>query len=84
MRGRDYISTNTAHFVIDAFESLRSEDASAAAAARSQAQRTWPAIVGFAGGAAVGAAVYAAASLSSLAVPAGLALIPIGLARYRT
>jgi uncharacterized membrane protein YoaK (UPF0700 family) len=44
--------------------------------ARRRAARTWPAIVGFAAGAALGAACFATAGLTLLVLPIGLALLP--------
>jgi len=42
------------------------------------ASRTWPPIAGFAGGAATGAALYAAVGIDSLALPTALALMALG------
>jgi hypothetical protein len=49
--------------------------------ARRRAARTWPAIVGFAAGAALGAACFATAGLTLLVLPIGLALLALPSAR---
>ncbi len=51
------------------------------ASARRRAAHTWPAIVGFAAGAAVGAALYAAVGIAALIVPAGGALLALAAVR---
>ena len=49
--------------------------------ARRRAARTWPAIVGFAADAALGAACFATAGLTLLVLPIGLALLALPSAR---
>lgn len=72
------MTTNITRFTMDAGEVLLGRDPAATAAARRRASHTWPAIVGFAAGAALGAALYAATGLWSLAFPTGLALLAVG------
>src|SRR5690348_8917204 len=74
------MTTNITRFTMDAGEVLLGRDPSARVAARRRASRTWPAIIGF----VVGAALGAAAGLVALALPAGLALIAIAAAHPST
>jgi uncharacterized membrane protein YoaK (UPF0700 family) len=78
------MTTNITRFTMDAGEVLLGRDPSARVAARRRASHTWPAIIGFAVGAALGAALYAAAGLVALALPAALALIAIAATHTRT
>jgi uncharacterized membrane protein YoaK (UPF0700 family) len=78
------MTTNITRFTMDAGEVLLGRDPSARVAVRLRASHTWPAIIGFAVGAALGAALYAAAGLVALALPAGLALIAIAATHTRT
>jgi uncharacterized membrane protein YoaK (UPF0700 family) len=71
------MTTNITRFTMDVGEVLLSRDPAAAAAARRRAARTWPAIVGFAAGAALGAALFMAAGPPSVALPTGLALLAL-------
>jgi uncharacterized membrane protein YoaK (UPF0700 family) len=73
------MTSNLTRFVVDAGGVLLVREGKAMAEARRRASRTWPAIVGFAAGAAVGAACYAATGLASLALPVGLALLALAL-----
>jgi uncharacterized membrane protein YoaK (UPF0700 family) len=73
------MTTDITRFTMDIGEVLLGRDPSAAGAAARRASHTWPAIAGF----ATGAALYAAAGLPSLALPTGLALISLGAARPR-
>jgi uncharacterized membrane protein YoaK (UPF0700 family) len=75
------MTTNITRFAMDAGEVLLRRGPASATGARRRAAHTWPAILGFAAGAALGAACYAAAGLWSLAMPAGLALVAIAIAR---
>jgi uncharacterized membrane protein YoaK (UPF0700 family) len=75
------MTTNITRFVMDVGEVLLGRDRASAADARRRAAHTWPAIAGFAAGAGVGAALYVATGLSSLALPAGLALAALVLGR---
>ncbi len=52
-------------------------DPDAAASARRRAAHTWPAIVGFTAGAALGAALYAGIGIAALIVPSGGALLAL-------
>ena len=74
------MTTNVVNFVIDATTLLAASDDDERRHAASRTKRTWPAIVGFAMGCALGAAVQAAVGLWSLAGPAGLALLALALA----
>jgi uncharacterized membrane protein YoaK (UPF0700 family) len=71
------MTTNITRFTMDIGEVLLGRDPSAADAARRRASHTWPAIAGFATGAAFGAGLYAAVGLPSLTLPTGLALISL-------
>jgi uncharacterized membrane protein YoaK (UPF0700 family) len=73
------MTTNITHFMIDVGTVLIGRDPEDVARARSRARNTWPAIVGFAIGCAVGAACQAAVGLWSLALPAGLALLALAM-----
>jgi uncharacterized membrane protein YoaK (UPF0700 family) len=79
------ITTNVTRFTMDVGEVLLGHDPVEVARARSRAKHTWPAIVGFTAGAALGATCFAAAGRWSLALPAGLALfaLALGLAARR-
>ena len=72
------MTTNLTRFAIDLGEILFVRDDNPVAAARRRAAHTWPAIVGFIAGAALGAAVYSLAGLWSLAVPTALSLVALG------
>ena len=69
------MTSNVMHFMVDAGTLLVARDPGEVAKARRRALQTWPAIVGFAVGCALGAACEAAAGLWSLALPTGLALL---------
>lgn len=71
------MTTNITRFTMDVGEVLLSRDPAAAAAARHRAAHTWAAIVGFAAGAALGAALFMAAGPPSVALPTGLALLAL-------
>jgi uncharacterized membrane protein YoaK (UPF0700 family) len=71
------MTTNITRFTMDAGDVLLGKHPDEVAAARRRAGRTWPAIVGFAAGGAAGAALYAAVGISSMALPAGLALLAL-------
>jgi uncharacterized membrane protein YoaK (UPF0700 family) len=73
------MTTNITRFTMDIGEVMMGTDPAAVAAARQRTANTWPAIVGFAVGAALGAAFFAAAGISSLVLPAGGALLALGL-----
>jgi uncharacterized membrane protein YoaK (UPF0700 family) len=75
------ITTSLTRFTMDIGEVLLGRDQDAIRAARDRASHAWPAIVGFALGATLGAALYAAVGLSGLTLPAGLALLALIVAR---
>ena len=74
------MTTNITRFMMDVGEVLLGRDLESVAKARGRAGRTWPAIVGFAAGCALGAACEARLGLWSLALPAGLALLALAMA----
>ena len=71
------MTTNITRFTMDVGEVLLGTDPEEVAAARRRAGNTWPAIVGFAAGGAAGAALFAAAGMSAMALPAGGALLAL-------
>jgi uncharacterized membrane protein YoaK (UPF0700 family) len=73
------MTTNVTRFVMDAGEVLLGRDSGEVAAARRRAKHTWPAIAGFTAGAGLGAGCFAAASMWSLALPAGLGLVALAI-----
>jgi uncharacterized membrane protein YoaK (UPF0700 family) len=73
------MTTNITNFSIDVVEMLLGHDSGRAERARDRAKRTWPVIVGFLLGCAVGAACETAFGLPSLALPAGCALLSLAL-----
>jgi len=73
------MTTNITRFTMDVGEVLLRRDRADTAQARRRAARTWPAILGFTAGAALGAACYAVGGLWSLALPAGLALLALAI-----
>jgi uncharacterized membrane protein YoaK (UPF0700 family) len=73
------MTSNITRFVMDIGTVIFSRDPRDVATARNRAQHTWPAIVGFAVGCALGAACQAAVGLLSLALPASTALIAFAL-----
>jgi len=73
------MTTNVTRFMMDAGEILLRRDVDALVRARNRAKHTWPAIVGFAAGCGLGAAVEAAVGSWSLALPAGLALLALAM-----
>jgi uncharacterized membrane protein YoaK (UPF0700 family) len=77
------MTTDITRFTMDVGEILLWNDPSAIVAARRRASHTWPAILGFAVGAALGAGLYAILGLASLILPTGLALVSLGTARTR-
>ena len=74
------MTTNITRFMMDIGEVLLGRDLENAAKARNRARRTWPAIVGFAVGCALGAACNAQFHLWSLALPTGFALLAFAMA----
>jgi uncharacterized membrane protein YoaK (UPF0700 family) len=71
------MTTNVTRFTMDIGELLLGRDPAEVAAARRRAADTWPAIVGFAAGGGLGAALFAAVGISALALPAGGALVAL-------
>jgi uncharacterized membrane protein YoaK (UPF0700 family) len=74
------MTTNITRFMMDIGEVLFGREPADVAKARSRAKHTWPAIVGFAVGCGLGAICEATIGLSSLALPAGLALLALAIA----
>ena len=70
---------NVTRLTVDVGEILLGRDTTSEGRARDRAQRTWPVIAGFAIGCGLGAACLAAIGRWSLALPASLALLAIGL-----
>jgi uncharacterized membrane protein YoaK (UPF0700 family) len=73
------LTTNLTRFTMDVGEILLGHDPADAAAARRRARQTWPVILGFTAGAALGAWGFAAAGAWSMALPVGLALVALVL-----
>lgn len=73
------MTTDLTRFIMDAGEVLLGKDPVEVANARQRAKSTWPVIIGFTVGAGLGAVCFAAASLKSLGLPAGLALIALAM-----
>ena len=74
------MTTNITRFMMDIGEVLLGRDPKSVGEASGRARRTWPAIIGFAVGCALGAACEAAFGLRSLALPASLALLAVVMA----
>jgi len=73
------MTTNVTRLMMDVGDMLFARDTKTAAGARQNARRTWPAVVGFVIGCALGAGSKQAAGLWSLAMPAALALLALAL-----
>ena len=73
------MTSNITRFMMDVGTTLCGRDPHEVAAAHKRARQTWPAIVGFAVGCALGAVCEAATGLWSLTLPAALALSALGL-----
>ena len=73
------MSTNITLCAIDVVEIFLGQNASSVANARRRARHTWPAVVGFLIGCALGGACEAALGLISVVLPTGLALLAVGL-----
>src|SRR5438445_3550321 len=71
------MTTNVTRFMIDLGEMLLGRDPVDVASARKRAKHTWPAIVGFTLGCALGAAFHAVVGFWSLVLPGGLALLAL-------
>ena len=74
------MTTNITLLTMDISRLLVGGDPNDMATARRRAKRTWPAVVGFVVGCALGAGCEMVAGLWSLALPAGLALLALVLA----
>jgi uncharacterized membrane protein YoaK (UPF0700 family) len=73
------MTTNITRFMMDVGDVMLRRRPADVVEARDRAMRTWPAIVGFAVGCALGAMCEAAIGLRSLALPAGLALLAVAI-----
>jgi uncharacterized membrane protein YoaK (UPF0700 family) len=73
------MTTNITLFTIDVGQVLLGGNASSTVRARERARKTWPAIVGFLLGCALGAACEAAFGLHSLVLPAAFGLLAVAL-----
>ena len=73
------MTSNVTRLMIDIVEMLAGRNPDAVAKARDRAKHTAPAIIGFVAGCAIGAWCQALAGPWSLALPAGLALLALGL-----
>jgi uncharacterized membrane protein YoaK (UPF0700 family) len=73
------MTTNITVFTMDVGEMLLARDPIGVVKAKRRARHTWPAIVGFLVGCALGALGETVIGLSSLVLPAGLALLALGL-----
>jgi len=69
------VTTNLTRLTMDLGDILLKRDSADVAAARRRAHHTWPVIVGFTAGAALGAWCFANVGLWSLAMPTALALL---------
>jgi uncharacterized membrane protein YoaK (UPF0700 family) len=78
------LTTNIARFTTDVGTILLEASGAEAAAARRRIDRIWPSIVGFVTGCGIGAVCEARFGLWSLALPAGLALLALAMARPST
>ena len=75
------MTTNITRFVMDVGEVLLGNDPDKVAEARRRARHTLPAIIGFAGGAGLGAACFVVAGLWSLMLPTTLALLALAISQ---
>jgi uncharacterized membrane protein YoaK (UPF0700 family) len=73
------MTSNITRFMMDFGTTLCGRDPHEVATARKRAQQTWPAIIGFAAGCALGAVCEAAIGLWSLTLPTALGLFALGL-----
>ena len=73
------MTTNITRFMMDVGEVLLGNDRDKVAEASSRARHTFPAIIGFAGGAGLGAACFVVAGLWSLILPTTLALLALAI-----
>ncbi len=75
------MTANVTRFTLDLADALFDRDPEKVAGARLRASATWPTIVGFAVGCAVGAACEAAFAMRALAVPVALIALALVIAR---
>lgn len=73
------MTTNVTRFTMDVGEMLLGRDPDEVTKSRRRAKHTWPAIVGFIVGCAIGGACESIVGLKSLALPTGLALVAIAM-----
>ena len=73
------MTTNITRFVMDVGEVLLRDDPDKVAEARRRARHTFPAIIGFAGGAGLGAGCFVFAGLWSLMLPTTLAVLTFAI-----
>jgi uncharacterized membrane protein YoaK (UPF0700 family) len=73
------MTTNITLCAIDAAEIFLGRNPSSVASARDRAKRTWPIIIGFLIGCALGGACQAALGLKAVMLPTSLALLAVGL-----
>jgi len=71
------VTTNLTRLTMDLGDILLGRDSAEVAIARRRARHTWPVVLGFAAGAALGAWCFANIGLWSLALPAALALLAL-------
>ena len=76
------MTSNVTRFVLDLGEIFLGRDNSVIAKARTRAQYTWPAIVGFTVGCAAGAVAESEFGLWALLLPASLALLTLGVSHF--
>ena len=73
------MTTNITRFVMDVGEVLLGNDQEKVAEVSRRAHHTFPAIIGFAAGAGLGAACFVVAGLWSLMLPTTLALLALAI-----
>ena len=73
------MTTNITRFAMDLGSILVGREPKEVPAASNRVKRAWPVIFGFAIGCGLGAACQAAYGLRSLALPAGLSLVALGM-----
>ncbi len=73
------VTTNITRFVMDLGDALLGREPGDVSQARWRAKHTWPVIVGFTAGAALGAVCFAAVGLKALALPVALSLLALAM-----